>query len=161
MKRGLVFTWMTILLMFMLSGCGMKEYMVTRHEAKIALHNNQNDTSQILASRLFFGSNQRTAAAGGKLLFDYLLDEPIGQYMDWKDIIYMQNAVLNTPIHSSYMWKNKRRGVTYTVKLIQLTYGTQTHRYCRRYALTVKAQNEIEKTFGLVCHDLNGQWHVM
>lgn len=148
-------------MMIGLSSCSSIEQMMTRNHQETTKQNGVDSTSNILASRLFYGSDQMNHVAGGKLLFDYLLDEEIGQYMDWKDIVCMQNAVLQTPVHTNFTWTNSRRGVTYIVRPIEVTYNSVTHRYCRRYQLVVKTKTQIEKTFGHVCHESDGRWHIV
>lgn len=144
-----------------LSSCSGIQQMMKRDHQKTTEQNGVDSTSNILASRLFYGRDELDHVAGGQLLFDYLLDEEIGQYMDWKDIVCMQNAVLETPIHTNFTWINTRRGVTYIVRPIEVSYDSVSHRYCRRYQLVVKTKRQLEKTFGHVCHESDGQWHVV
>lgn len=143
------------------SSCATVQQSPTDDHQDIKKQNAVDSTSNILASQLFYGSDQTDHVVGGKLLFDYLLDEKVGEYMDWKDIICMQKAVLQTPIHANFTWTNTRRGVIYTVRPIEVTYNSVSHRYCRRYQMIVKKQYQIEKIFGHVCHESDGRWHVV
>ena len=151
----------------MLLGCShisqfMKDHHMTSKSQEIAQPNqNTTSTSNILASRVFYGTDKTDRLAGGKPLFDYLLDEKIGQYMDWQDIIRMQNAILQTPVHRSVTWRNTRRGVTYTVRPTEVNYNSVKRQYCRRYEIMVKTLRQIEKKYGHVCHDSDGHWYVV
>jgi len=143
-----------------LSGCDSIQQIMTRNQASTE-QKNVDSTSNILASRVFYGSDKLNHVAGGQLLFDYLLEKEIGQYMDWQDIICMQSAVLQTPVHTKFVWTNARRKVTYIVRPTEVTYNSVTHQYCRRYEMIVKTKDQIEKTSGRVCHETDGRWHVV
>jgi surface antigen len=146
--------------MITLCSCGrLQQYSAGDRQAS-AEEQGVDNTSNILASRVFYGTDKIHKVAGGQLLFDYLLDEEIGQYMDWQDIIYMQNAVLQTPVNAKFTWTNARRKVTYTVRPTGITYNAVTHQYCRSYTLVVKVKDQIERTSGRVCHEADGRWHV-
>jgi surface antigen len=149
-------------LMVGLSSCNSIQQYIARHHNASSDQEEATDTatSNILASRVFYGTDKMHQIAGGQLLFDYLLDQEIGQYMDWQDIVRMQNAVLQTPVHVNYNWTNSRRHVSYTVRPTAITYNSATHRYCRSYQMLVKVKDRIEHAAGRVCHDSDGRWHV-
>jgi surface antigen len=150
-----------VLITIGLSSCARMKYMFKQTDMSTEQAQKISDTSNILASRVFYGADKTQHIAGGKPLFDYLLDEEIGQYMDWQDIINMQDAVLQTPVHSHYAWTNKRRHVTYIVHPMAITYNSITHEYCRYYEMLIKVKHQIEKTSGRVCHEVDGRWHVV
>ncbi len=104
---------------------------------------------------LFQGSAQPVGIIGGALLGG-IIGNQIGQRMDAQDRAYMQNAIIYTPVHETYVWTNSRRGVTYRVMPTH-AYYTRNGRYCREYRTRTYVNGVLQQTaYGRACHYPNG-----
>jgi len=105
-------------------------------------------TGGLIGGLLFHGS---AAGIVGGAILGGIVGNKVGQSMDRRDRLNMQNATVRTPIGEEATWTNK--GATYVVTPVK-EYGDYSGgRYCRKFKTRIKVDGEWTYGRGKVCRN--------
>lgn len=113
-------------------------------------------TGGLLGAAIFNGS---VAGVIGGALVGGVVGNLVGQSMDRQDEIYMQNAIVNTPVDQDYTWTNNRTHNVYIVRPVGQYYANG--RICRRYRTRINIGGTWRTAYGRACRMPNGRWSVV